>query len=223
MGLSSLMEEMELDQTQAESIGMIASSGRLLQSIVDDVLDFSKLQSGNAEVDIKRTDIQRVVGDVVQSMQASVLAQRRSVNIEICFRPLTCRYVETDGRRLLQILFNLISNAVKYSKDNGVVKVTIDVCDRAWPIGEKPPEEGETVVKTRLVKFTYKVLRFTVKDFGKGIQEQDFDTIFQPFTQTVSGLSNVDGGTGLGLAITEKLVRYVRNHRNKLCKQRNLI
>ncbi|CAB9513725.1 activated protein kinase catalytic subunit alpha-1 [Seminavis robusta] len=207
VGLSSLMEESNLNASQAESIGMIASSSRLLQSIVDDVLDFSKLQSGNAEVDIKKTDIQRVVADLASSMRASVLAKKRNVNIESCFTPLTRRYVETDGRRLLQILFNLVSNAVKFSKNDGVVKVAIDVCPRTWPIGEKEPQEDDDGERKPLVKFAFKVLRFTVKDFGKGIETHNFDRIFQPFTQTNSGVNNIDGGTGLGLAITEKLIR----------------
>jgi len=109
VGLSSLMEDSGLKPSQQESIGMIASSSRLLQSIVDDVLDYSKLQSGNAEVDIKKTDIQKVVADLVNSMRASVIAKKRNVKIRTRFHPSVFRFVDTDGRRLLQILFNLVS------------------------------------------------------------------------------------------------------------------
>ncbi|KAL3909298.1 MAG: hypothetical protein SGILL_008140 [Bacillariaceae sp.] len=209
VGIASLMDDTNLDQSQKESINMISASSRLLQGIVDDVLDYSKLQSGNAEVDIKDCDIQRVVKDLVSSMRASVLARRRNISIETRFDPLVSQHVHSDGRRLLQILFNLVSNAVKFSKTDGVVKVRIYVASKEdkQPQNEDEIDEetGERHVPT--VKFMKKVLRLTVKDFGKGIEEKNFDTIFQPFTQTMAGVKNIEGGTGLGLAITEKLVK----------------
>ena len=177
---------------------------------MDDVLDYSKLQSGNAEVDIKRSDIQRVVADLVKSMRASVIATKRNLSFSTKFGPRVTQYVETDGRRLLQILFNLVSNAVKFSKDNGVVEVRIDICERVEPLGapRKADNDDEQEQERKpLVSFGFPVLRFTVKDYGKGIEKKNFDRIFQPFTQTNSGVSNIDGGTGLGLAITEKLIR----------------
>ena len=178
---------------------------------MDDVLDYSKLQSGNAEVDIKRSDIQQVVADLVKSMRASVIATKRNLSFSTKFGPRVTQYVETDGRRLLQILFNLVSNAVKFSKNNGVVEVQINVCERVEPLGaprkSQNDDDEEAQERKPSVSFGFPVLRFTVKDYGKGIEKKNFDRIFQPFTQTNSGVSNIDGGTGLGLAITEKLIR----------------
>jgi CheY-like chemotaxis protein len=208
VGIASLLDETDLDQSQRESINMISSSSRLLQSIVDDVLDYSKLQSGNAEVDVKECDIQCVVSDLASSMRASAIAQRRNITIETRFDPLVSQYIQSDGRRLLQIMFNLVSNAVKFSKKDGVVKVRIflaDTEDKRPFMDEKKDERESQRIPT--VKFMKKVLRITVKDFGKGIEKKNFDTIFQPFTQTMSGVKNIEGGTGLGLAITEKLVK----------------
>lgn len=208
VGIASLMEGAGLNASQQESISMIAASSSLLQSIVDDVLDYSKLQSGNAEVDIKRTDIQRVVADLVNAMRASSLSTKRNLTIQTRFQAMSPRHFETDGRRLLQILFNLVSNAVKFSKMNGTVEVNITVADRVKPFGHVEEQETEDVNERRpLVTFSRKVLRFAVKDHGKGIEKKNFHSIFQPFTQTNSGINNIDGGTGLGLAITEKLVR----------------
>lgn len=213
VGLSSLMEEGgDLTPSQGEHVGMISSSSALLQSIVDDVLDYSKLQSGNAEVDIKESDIQQVVADLVKSMRASVIATKRNLTFSTHFGPTVTQHIQTDGRRLLQIMFNLVSNAVKFSKNNGVVEVRIDICNRVEPMGaprksESDEDEPKEQERKPLVKFAFPVIRFTVKDYGKGIEKKNFNRIFQPFTQTNSGVSNIDGGTGLGLAITEKLIR----------------
>ncbi|KAG7373606.1 signal transduction histidine kinase [Nitzschia inconspicua] len=215
VGIASLLDGSKLDQSQRESISMITSSSLLLQSIVDDVLDYSKLQSGNAEVDIRKCDIQEVVQDVINSMRSSVIARKRNISIETRFDPLLSQFIETDGRRLLQIMFNLTSNAIKYSKDNGFVQIRICVTDKVnKPIVHQEKEYTDTnnydskiSERVPLVKFQRSMLRITVKDFGKGIAESNFDTIFQPFTQTNAGVRNMEGGTGLGLAITEKLVK----------------
>ncbi|KAG7340885.1 multi-sensor hybrid histidine kinase [Nitzschia inconspicua] len=217
VGIASLLDESKLDQSQRESIGMITSSSLLLQSIVDDVLDYSKLQSGNAEVDIRKCDIQEVVRDLTNNMRSSIIARKRNISIETRFDPLLSQFIETDGRRLLQIMFNLTSNAIKYSKDNGVVQIRIFVTDKVTEPAECKGEHDNTSSsccrstffseRVPLVKFQQSVLRITVKDFGKGIAQSNFDTIFQPFTQTNAGVRNMEGGTGLGLAITEKLVK----------------
>jgi CheY-like chemotaxis protein/two-component sensor histidine kinase len=215
LGIASLMDDVNLDESQKESIKMISSSGRLLQSIVDDVLDYSKLQSGNAEVDIKKCDIQDVVKEL-SSMRSSVLARKRNIAIETRFDALVSRYIQTDGRRLLQILFNLTSNAIKYSKTDGVVQIRIFVADKVDDPVEisgnenddcDAADDAKEVERLPLVKFKRSVLRITVKDFGKGIAKSNFGSIFLPFTQTNAGVRNIEGGTGLGLAITEKLVK----------------
>jgi CheY-like chemotaxis protein len=188
-------------------MSMIMSSSRLLQSIVDDVLDYSKLQSGNLELQVQRTDIQEVVSKLVLSMRASSLVRKRNVTIQPHFHPSVSRYIKADGRKLLQILFNLVSNAAKFSKDDGVVEINLEICDAPETEIEECDQERE---KKPLVSFALdkkQVLRFRIKDFGKGIEERHFDSIFKPFAQTNSGINNIDGGTGLGLAITEKLVK----------------
>lgn len=105
-----------------------------------------------------------------------------------------------------------LRNAVKFSKHDGVVELIVTPCDRVEPFGapkadSKADANDGQERRPSSVKFARKVLRVSVKDFGKGIEKKNFDSIFQPFTQTNSGINNIDGGTGLGLAITEKLVR----------------
>lgn len=206
------MENAEISQSQKESMEMIASSSILLQSIVDDVLDFAKLQSGNAEVDIKKTDVQGVITELVNLMRANVIVRKRNVTIRTNYHPSVSRYIDTDGRRLLQVLFNLVSNAAKFSKDNGIVEIHVEVMDIPISSDESDRPDGPTTIQQErapLVSFAQEnksITRLRVKDYGKGIDRKHFNTVFQPFAQTNSGINNIDGGTGLGLAITEKLV-----------------
>jgi CheY-like chemotaxis protein len=198
LGLSSVLNDSDLNEYQAESMGMIVTSGKLLQCIVDDVLDYSKLESGNPEVQINATDLQEIVSDLLSSMMAST---GRNVTFRAFIDPAVSRSIDTDGRRLLQILFNLFSNAVKFSRSNGVVEFWLNVCSPDTDSDSKGQEE-----QTPLTSTDNKVVRFVVKDYGKGIASQEFESIFQPFTQSMAGIANIHGGTGLGLAITKKLV-----------------
>ncbi|KAL3934069.1 MAG: hypothetical protein SGBAC_010128 [Bacillariaceae sp.] len=213
IGISSLLEESDMDGQQKESIDMIVNSGRLLRSIVDDVLDCklliyrvlptslvtvcifltelllqmtdSKLESGNAETLIERIDLQETLDVVVHMIKTNDVTKTKELKIQTIFDPLLPRHVQTDSRRTQQILYNLLGNAIKFSRAGKEVQFHAQVVDR-------------------------RILRFTVKDFGKGIAESDYDKIFIPFRQTATGLTNVEGGTGLGLAITKKLVEALR-------------
>lgn len=200
VGISSLLEDSDLSESQTESMDMIVTSGKLLQCIVDDVLDYSKLESGKAEVQISTADLQEMVSDLINSMLASTIARKRNVTIRTFIDPTVSRSIDTDGRRLLQILFNLFSNAVKFSKSNGVVEFWLNVCS---PDSDSNGGEEKTPLMSAR---NNRVVRFVVKDYGKGIASIEFESIFHPFTQSMTGIANVYGGTGLGLAITRKLV-----------------
>eukprot|EP00526_Cylindrotheca_closterium_P003152 CAMPEP_0113602524 /NCGR_PEP_ID=MMETSP0017_2-20120614/800_1 /TAXON_ID=2856 /ORGANISM="Cylindrotheca closterium" /LENGTH=1434 /DNA_ID=CAMNT_0000510873 /DNA_START=21 /DNA_END=4322 /DNA_ORIENTATION=- /assembly_acc=CAM_ASM_000147 len=185
IGISSLLEESNLDAMQKESIDMIVNSGRLLRSIVDDVLDYSKLESGNAETLIERVDLQETLDVVVHMIKTNEVTKTKKLKIQTVFDPLLPQHVEADSRRTQQILYNLLGNAIKFSRPGQSVQFVAQVVDR-------------------------RILRYTIKDFGKGIAESDYNKIFIPFRQTETGLTNVEGGTGLGLAITKKLVEALR-------------
>ena len=196
--MSSLLEtDDDLRDAQRESVRMIVSSGKLLRQIIDDVLDFSKLQSGRFEILIEKTDLQEVFMDVVNSMQNSLVIRNRQVSMSSYIDPFLDRYVKTDSRRLQQVLFNLLSNAVKYNKIGGHVDFDVRLLQ-----GSQPVPEGQIP----LMITSQRVLRLTVRDTGKGIERSDFENIFRPFTQTKTGWQSTEGGTGLGLSITRKLV-----------------
>eukprot|EP00977_Amphora_coffeiformis_P027764 scaffold34639_cov206-Amphora_coffeaeformis.AAC.12 len=210
IGLSSLIEESEeLNPLQRDSMRMIVASGDLLRAVVDDVLDYSKLTTGNVDVDVKRCNLQQTLGSVVHSVEMRGLAT--DVTIETYYDCRIPEFVNTDTRRIQQILYNLLGNAVKFSRNGGTVDFGISIAEPGFgPIAYSPPldDNDDSDEPTRVVIASDKVLRFTVKDYGKGIEREDYPKIFKPFIQTGERVDNenIYGGTGLGLPITVKLI-----------------
>lgn len=216
VGMSSLLldDAEEMDPMHAESIQMINTSGDLLkvstpvmhepytngdrslnlflQAVVDDVLDYAKLESGSFEVDIKKTNLQHTLNSVAHSMSEKM--REKNVRLRLYYSPFLPEVVETDSRRLQQVLFNLLGNAGKFSKNNSVIDLTVSLV----PVDSTGVDPAETS--------NGEVIRFEVKDYGKGIESKDFQTIFEPFSQASKETQTLYGGTGLGLSITSKLV-----------------
>jgi signal transduction histidine kinase/CheY-like chemotaxis protein len=237
IGLSSLLLDTELDAMQEESMRMIVSSGDLLLTVVNDVLDYSKLESGNVEINILRSNLQDTLNSVVQSIEAK--AQPKNLRIRPLYDPLISEFVHMDCRRLQQILYNLLGNAVKFSHVGGTIDLSVSLL--LGRTAESVLRESLTAANTLAELFrtetmvvdefkhdaaneskrskscSFKctsllsskdspMIRFVVKDYGKGIERKDFETIFQPFRQASAETERVYGGTGLGLAVTAKLV-----------------
>uniref|UniRef100_A0A7S1YFW9 Guanylate cyclase n=2 Tax=Grammatophora oceanica TaxID=210454 RepID=A0A7S1YFW9_9STRA len=195
IGVSSLLEEDEtLTSAQLKFIKMIMSSGNLLKKVVDDVLDFNKFVSGNAEIDLKRVDLQETLGNIIESMALNPITERKGISLRTFYDPLVPQYMETDHRRLQQIFYNLLSNAVKFSETGSNIDLRVSVK------ANKTNASSSTSLPH---------LEFDIIDYGKGIKKEDFKKIFQPFQQTETGVTNVDGGTGLGLAIVKQLVELL--------------
>lgn len=197
VGMSSLLldDADEMDAMHADSIRMINTSGDLLKAVVDDVLDYAKLESGSFEVDIKPTNLQETLASVVHSISQKI--QEKNIRLRTHFSATLPLQLETDARRLQQVLFNLLGNAGKFSKPNSVIDLSVTFMEGPFQQGS---HEKMTLSPGR------KIIRFSVKDYGKGIARSDWETIFQPFSQASKETQNVYGGTGLGLSITSKLV-----------------
>jgi signal transduction histidine kinase/ActR/RegA family two-component response regulator len=184
VGLSSVILTEELTPSIGESVRMINSSAELLNAVVDDVLDYAKMESGVFQVDIRETSLQETLGGVVATMQQKVAD--KGIRIHTHYGTTLPEFVHTDPRRLQQVFYNLLGNAGKFSKSGGVIDLTA---------GLENKSEHE------------QVLKFSIKDYGKGIHTSAYETIFQPFCQANKETHTAYGGTGLGLAITSKLVR----------------
>jgi signal transduction histidine kinase/CheY-like chemotaxis protein len=186
IGISSLLLDTDMDKAQQDYVRMINSSGDLLCSVVNDVLDHSRLESGNVEINVQRTNLQETMDTVVKAIE--IKGKERNLVVRTLLDDRLPLFVETDGNRLQQILYNLLGNAIKFSKDSGTIDVSVLMC-----------EEKASTCERRL--------RFVVRDYGKGIEKKDIEKIFLPFDQGSSDTERLYGGTGLGLAITMKLVK----------------
>jgi signal transduction histidine kinase len=131
IGLSSLLLDSDLGPMQEESVRMIVTSGDLLLTVVNDILDYAKLESGNVEIVPTRTNLQYTLNAVVQSIETKALPKQ--LTIRTVFDPLIGEFAHMDHRRLQQILFNLLGNAVKFSHDGGTITLSLSLLQGVVP------------------------------------------------------------------------------------------
>jgi signal transduction histidine kinase/ligand-binding sensor domain-containing protein/CheY-like chemotaxis protein len=185
LGLAALLEDMEMPAEARETVHLIRAAGDTLMKLLNNVLDFSKLESGKLELERSVLDLRRFVGECVDLYRAA--AQEKSLSLNVTFyEPLPSKLV-LDGVRLRQVLMNLINNAVKFT-DRGGVAVR---CEAA------AMDSGGHLVS------------ITVRDTGIGIPAEKLSRLFQSFSQLDSSTSRRYGGTGLGLAISKRLVELM--------------
>ena len=193
VGMSSLlMTDPSIESSHKESLRMITRSGDLLVSVVNDVLDYSRLESGAVEIKYEPTDFSGIIDLVVHSMSAK--ARTRKVTIEKTIETGFPSMVQMDGSRLQQVLYNILGNAVKFSKEDSVVEFSTRLLDK------KDTTLNQSIAADQ-------VIEIVVKDYGKGIAQNDIKCIFEPFNQGNEEDGRIYGGTGLGLAITSRLVK----------------
>jgi two-component system, sensor histidine kinase and response regulator len=179
--------------------------------IVNDVLDYSKLESGFIDTVVEDSNLQDVLNNTVRSI--NVMGKKRNVHVRTIYDPRIPEYCKTDSRRLRQILYNLLGNAIKFSKEGGTVELRVDIA--SFLSGSSDMDNNtDTYIDNSTVDEnddddlfeSDDHIRFRVKDFGRGIRKEDLREIFKPFSQAGRDTSSVYGGTGLGLATTKKLV-----------------
>lgn len=177
-----------LNEEQSKQMGMVRSSARHLLSLINDVLDISKIEAGQLTLNAEPYDVRAVVEKAVAAMRP--LAEKKGLALSLSVDPAVGE-AHGDQRRVEQVLLNLISNAVKYS-ERGAVTVSVSEQHGYVPHGEGATRSTEA-------------LRLSVADTGIGIRPDDMATLFQPFRQIDSGLTRKTDGTGLGLAICRRL------------------
>ena len=185
LGMTGLLLDTPLDDEQRKCAETVRESGEALLTIVNDILDISKLDSGSFKLETIDFDLVNTVESAISLMSAK--AQEKDIDLGV-FVDLAARGVyRGDPTRLRQILLNLVGNAIKFTEKGGVsVQVTV------YKI-----EDRETGLSH---------LRFEVKDSGIGIPENVCARLFQKFSQADSSVTRRYGGTGLGLAICKQLV-----------------
>jgi len=167
-----------LNEKQHEYLGDVLNSGRHLLHLINDMLDLVKVQAGKAELSIERFSLPEVINEVCAGVRP--IAESKRIEIAICVAP-GLDFVTLDRQRVKQILYNLLSNALKFTDEGGHVGI------EAAPEGEDR-------------------FRLAVSDDGIGIRAEDIGRLFTEFEQLETGTARRFGGTGLGLALTRSLV-----------------
>ena len=182
LGLTDLLLTTELTELQRGHLETVSRSGDSLLSLINDVLDFSKIESGELDLDEAPFDLEALVYDVAQLFAAQ--AATKDLDLLVDIRATQGREVVGDALRLRQVLSNLVSNAIKFtSRGHVVVRVTGDV---------RPDDRLD--------------LRIVVADTGIGIPLEHRDRLFRSFSQVDDSATRAYGGTGLGLAISQRIV-----------------
>ncbi|MEM5947334.1 ATP-binding protein [Spirochaetia bacterium 38H-sp] len=188
IGMSELLLSEELSPQAKGYLATIKSSGENLLTIINDVLDASRLESGKLKVDIRPCDIKTVLEDVYKTLYPQVY--HRDIVFKLVVREEIPAILLTDGARLSQILFNLAGNALKFTRQ-GEVKIEVI-------------KKEETGSKITLV--------FRISDTGIGIPLEEQDRIFERFHQVDMRSTRKFPGTGLGLSIARDLVNLLHGY-----------
>lgn len=185
IGVSSLLNDTDLDPQQKEFVEIIDSSSHSLMTIIDDILDFSKVEAGKVELEYTSYDLRELLDDVISLH--SVKAKQKNLQLLSDIDPHLPIEVQGDATRLKQVLNNLLSNAIKFT-ERGHVKLLVALSRL----------DGETAH-----------IRFRVVDSGIGIAKEHQQAIFERFQQADGSTTRKYGGTGLGLAIAAQLVNLM--------------
>ena len=180
IGFSDLLYENvygELNVKQTKAVGNISKSGKHLLNLINDILDLSKVEAGKLELDYKEFDLVSKLYSIKNML--SPIADRKKIEVEIQVDKNLAN-IRADEARFVQVLYNLLDNAIKFSHENGCVKI-------------EAKKKGDLV-------------EVTVKDNGIGIKVEAQNKLFKPFTQVDSFYSRTFQGTGLGLALVKQLV-----------------
>ncbi|WP_430253621.1 ATP-binding protein [Neorhizobium sp. DAR64872/K0K18] len=182
LGTAELLELSPLPPSVAPGLQTIRRSGQALLEIINEILDFAKIEHGKLDVETRAVDVRAVVTATVEMVRdrATEHGNRIALELPISF---TTPVISSDPTRLRQVLLNLLSNAIKFTSEGTVTL-------RVLEIGE--PQDAQ--------------LRFEIEDTGIGIDGEGLGKLFQPFSQVDASISRKYGGTGLGLTICKQIV-----------------
>ncbi|WNJ16982.1 response regulator [Pontibacter sp. G13] len=185
IGLTGLLDDTQLDAEQQDLVKTVKKSGESLLSIINDILDYSKIEAQKMELEHQPFDLHEAAKDVIDLLQ--VEADKKKLGFELEISPELPRGVLGDVTRLRQILVNLLGNAIKFTPQG---KVSLHL--------EKMASDDHSVD-----------IQMEVRDTGVGIPPERLDSLFDSFTQVDTSTTRKFGGTGLGLAITKQLVQLM--------------
>ncbi len=184
IGMAQLLQKTPLNEAQRQQVRIIVQSGQALTNLINDILDYSKIEASKLTLNPTATDLVRLCDDVVNLLRPQ--AEAKQIDIRLDINSEIDYGVEVDSGRLRQILLNLIGNSIKFTR-KGSIHLQLSAQD-------EPPNLSRIALK--------------VRDTGIGIAADKLDNIFQPFVQDQSTNQNCDG-TGLGLTICKQLIELM--------------
>jgi CheY-like chemotaxis protein len=179
LGMAQLLQTTALSEEQKRYVETIQTSGETLVTIINDILDMSKLDSGNVRLDARPLELRAVVKEVIDLLAEQ--ARRKGLYLDLEIASEVPAWIKGDATRLKQIITNLVGNALKFTHHGGV------------RVGMRTIQQGQ-------------VLECQVQDTGIGIPPDRVDRLFEKFSQVDSSITRRYGGTGLGLVICKRLV-----------------
>ena len=182
----------ELNQQQEEFLKDVLGSSNHLLSLINDILDLSKVEAGKMELQLSVVRIKEMLENSLVMIKEKALKQNIKLSVILDEAP---EVIHADERKLKQVVYNLLSNAVKFTPENGKVV-----------LGAKLSEKPEFIDKSAPVEANGNWLSVWVSDTGIGISQRDTERIFEPFEQVEHSKSRKYQGTGLGLALTRRMV-----------------
>ena len=182
LGVTQLLAESALNSAQSELVQIAQRSGEHLLSVVNDILEFSRLDAGGLKLELAPFNLKEAINDVLAIAASS--ARRKGIRLQLEWQSLASPHRQGDAQRVRQVLFNLVANAIKFTSHGSV---TLRVSDDT----------------------TAPAIKLAVIDTGIGIAPDVMPKLFNRFTQADSSTTRQFGGTGLGLAITRRLVELM--------------
>jgi len=186
LGMVEALSHTDLDGEQRRIIAVIEDSAQMLRQILDDILDYSRIEAGALPLEPQPVMLRSLLDNVQQLLSPQASNKNLSLSLEV--DPAVAHQHLVDGMRLRQIVFNLLSNAIKFTNE-GSVTIALSV--------ERDDEMAQA-------------LRLTVTDTGIGISPEQRERLFKPFAQADVAITRHYGGTGLGLSICQRLVGLMR-------------
>ncbi|GAB5564219.1 MAG: hypothetical protein Wins2KO_12820 [Winogradskyella sp.] len=184
-----------LTEKQIEFANVIQKSGSDLLTLINEVLDLAKVESGKIEFEIEQHQINKLANDIEMSFKA--IADDNKIDFVLHYDDSLPEHISTDKLRLDQVLRNLLSNAFKFTPENGSIDLSFKQTLSSPRFYQKQLLKNETV------------LEISVKDSGIGIPEDKHNTVFQAFKQADGSTQRKYGGTGLGLSISKELIEML--------------
>jgi PAS domain S-box-containing protein len=191
----------ELNEKQGLYVDNVLESGRYLLSLINDILDLSKVESGKMELELSTFRLDTVLDNSLVMVKGKCMKQGIALSLDVK-EPIQDLEISADERKLKQILFNLLSNAVKFTAEGGAITVSARISDQFSVIGNRLSVNRDTPTSAAQIP----TLLISVADTGIGIKPEDQERIFRAFEQVDSSYARKFQGTGLGLALVKKLV-----------------